>query len=96
MKKLTRRELKNFAESLCQSLEEVADKIGTIEAIINGGDTEDDYVEEEPVVEDDDDVPAEDDYVEEPAVPETEVEAENFSEKESNRYASVKAFLNLE
>lgn len=103
MKRMTQKSLRNFAESLTDAIEEVADKIGTIESILNGGDEEvdgeDDYTAEEPVVEEpaveDTTAPEAEEPVtdeapaEEPAVaPETETE--QFSE---NRYQSVKDFL---
>lgn len=94
MKKITKAELRNFAESLASSLEEVADKIGTIEAIINGNepvDEDEDYVEE----------PTEEDESETDAEPvengEGEGEAtadENFSDATAH-YENVKNFLTL-
>ena len=99
MKKITKAELRNFAESLASSLEEVADKIGTIEAIING----DEGAETETVDEDED-------YVEEPTEEEeSETDAEpvengegggeatadeNFSDATAH-YENVKNFLTL-
>lgn len=89
MKKITKAELRNFAESLASSLEEVADKIGTIEAIINGNDgAETETVEDE-------------DYVEEPTEesetdtePAEETADENFSDATAH-YENVKNFLTL-
>ena len=95
-KKITKAALRNFAESLASSLEEVADKIGTIEAIINGNeavDGDEDYVEE----------PTEEDESETDAEPvengegEGEGEAtadENFSDATAH-YENVKNFLTL-
>ena len=95
-KKITKAELRNFAESLASSLEEVADKIGTIEAIING----DEGAETETVDEDED-------YVEEPTEEESETDTEpvengegeatadeNFSDATAH-YENVKNFLTL-
>ena len=101
-KKITKAYLRNFAESLASSLEEVADKIGTIEAIING----DEGAETETVDEDED-------YVEEPSEEEDESETdaepvengegegegeatadENFSDATAH-YENVKNFLTL-
>ena len=102
----SQKDLRNFAESLTAALEEVADKISTIEGIINGTDDTEDDVVEEPVADTDTeteevsyDAPVEDDTetaVEEPAATmEGDGEAteeENFSEK---RYQSVKDYLSL-
>ena len=103
----SQKDLRNFAESLTAALEEVADKISTIEGIINGTDDTEDDVVEEPVADTDTeteevsyDAPVEEDdtetAVEEPAATmEGDGEAteeENFSEK---RYQSVKDYLSL-
>ena len=95
--KITKQELKNFAESLTVSLETIANKIADIESIINGDDsveeTTDEVVEEnendmveEPVVENEDEETTTDENENE------STEDENFSEK---HYSDVKNFFSL-
>lgn len=97
MKKITKAELRNFAESLASSLEEVADKIGTIEAIINGDDGAEAEGEDEDYVEE----PTEDSETDTEPVENEEGEGEgeatadeNFSDATAH-YENVKNFLAL-
>ena len=105
----SQKDLRNFAESLTAALEEVADKISTIEDIINGTDDTEDDVVEEPVADTDTeteteevsyDAPVEEDdtetAVEEPAATmEGDGEATEKENFSEKRYQSVKDYLSL-
>lgn len=98
--KVSKKDLMNFAESLTNALEEVADKIGAIEDIINGDKEVNEVVEDDDYTDDDSEI-IDDDNEEEPVVEDTEIEEEDsveepieedFSEK---RYENVKNFLTM-